>query len=134
MFIDSAVQFNNHFLEMFDQDPTFRVSEMKQMAKTAIMYDIETRQMTSKPRRFTLVVVQREDDPVGPDPLSFQFGFNVCGLVTLLYDTKCIVCKREGAEVKVCNQCHIARYCSKECQKADWKCHKKMCRKVKSSR
>ena len=35
----------------------------------------------------------------------------------------CIVCKNE--DVKSCSRCHLISYCSKECQKSDWKRHKK---------
>ena len=37
--------------------------------------------------------------------------------------------KRFGQEMKRCSRCKSVRYCSAECQKADWKNHKKECRK-----
>ncbi|VDB90042.1 unnamed protein product [Peniophora sp. CBMAI 1063] len=39
-------------------------------------------------------------------------------------------CDREespSGALRACSQCHAARYCSSECQKADWKAHKKSC-------
>ena len=33
------------------------------------------------------------------------------------------------ADVKVCGKCKCSRYCSRECQVADWKKHKKVCEK-----
>lgn len=32
------------------------------------------------------------------------------------------------AKMKTCSGCRVARYCSRECQKADWKTHKQECR------
>lgn len=42
----------------------------------------------------------------------------------------CANCKKTEAEVpnmKRCAKCHTTPYCSRECQKADWKNHKKQC-------
>ncbi|CAN0478200.1 unnamed protein product, partial [Ectocarpus sp. 8 AP-2014] len=33
---------------------------------------------------------------------------------------------------KRCSQCHAVGYCSRECQKADWKKHRKACSAVNS--
>jgi hypothetical protein len=35
-------------------------------------------------------------------------------------------CASEEAS-SVCAQCHAVRYCSRECQRADWKAHKPAC-------
>jgi hypothetical protein len=42
-----------------------------------------------------------------------------------------MVCGRCGMQgkLKMCSTCKKAFYCSKECQQADWKEHKKMCKK-----
>ena len=36
----------------------------------------------------------------------------------------------EVKELQKCGRCLIAKYCSKNCQKADWKEHKKYCRHI----
>ena len=38
----------------------------------------------------------------------------------------CFVCQKENP--KTCTNCHSVSYCSKDCQKSDWKRHKKECR------
>ncbi|XP_071160664.1 uncharacterized protein [Mytilus edulis] len=40
-------------------------------------------------------------------------------------DRGCFVCGK--GEAKRCSTCKQVLYCSKKCQKADWKTHKKMC-------
>ena len=40
----------------------------------------------------------------------------------------CVVCLQD--ESKTCSRCHSEYYCSKECQKADWKNHKQICKQV----
>ena len=32
-----------------------------------------------------------------------------------------------GNDLKFCARCHVTPYCSKECQKSNWKAHKKIC-------
>ena len=42
----------------------------------------------------------------------------------------CAMCNREpskGEELKRCSCCHIMRYCSVECQRKDWMCHRFAC-------
>ncbi|RUS25644.1 hypothetical protein BC938DRAFT_471847 [Jimgerdemannia flammicorona] len=45
----------------------------------------------------------------------------------------CAACKRSSAEggggLQLCSGCNSVLYCSKECQRADWKTHKLACRK-----
>ncbi|KAK3681644.1 putative MYND domain protein [Podospora appendiculata] len=44
----------------------------------------------------------------------------------------CASCKKSPPEVtlKHCAKCSITDYCSRDCQKADWKAHKKICGKA----
>ncbi|KAL6715380.1 hypothetical protein ACLMJK_006341 [Lecanora helva] len=39
----------------------------------------------------------------------------------------CDQCGLDGVEMKLCQRCRVARYCNRECQKAAWKEHKKVC-------
>ncbi|VDC00689.1 unnamed protein product [Peniophora sp. CBMAI 1063] len=41
---------------------------------------------------------------------------------------KCFKSVEEGVALKICTTCRRVRYCSAECQKADWKSHKSMCK------
>lgn len=42
-------------------------------------------------------------------------------------DIRCNSCSKT-VDLKLCSRCHGVNYCSKICQKADWKNHKSMCR------
>ena len=52
--------------------------------------------------------------------------------------TKCNGCSKDevelGKTLKQCAKCGSARYCSRECQKTDWKEHKKVCSSNAGSR
>ncbi|KAI0485771.1 putative MYND domain protein [Xylaria cf. heliscus] len=41
----------------------------------------------------------------------------------------CNTCKKASSELKRCAKCTTTLYCSRDCQKADWKTHKKICGK-----
>jgi hypothetical protein len=41
---------------------------------------------------------------------------------------KCTNVEKHPREFKICTRCHVATYCSKKCQKEDWKAgHKRIC-------
>ena len=43
-------------------------------------------------------------------------------------NTKCWSCGKEEEEIKKCSKCKFAKYCSRECQRSDWKqIHKELC-------
>ncbi|KAG5928042.1 hypothetical protein E4U53_002767 [Claviceps sorghi] len=44
---------------------------------------------------------------------------------------ECIICKKSSPEVNIkrCAKCSVTPYCSRDCQKADWKAHRKICGK-----
>lgn len=44
------------------------------------------------------------------------------------YHKICVNCGTKSENMKKCSQCKSARYCSSECQRADWKKHKKICK------
>lgn len=51
--------------------------------------------------------------------------------------TACASCKKDRSALpnplKICSRCGGPRYCSQECQKSDWKQHKKVCKPSNSS-
>lgn len=51
-------------------------------------------------------------------------------------DTKwCHKCVKSDLDSRllVCSQCHMVRYCSKECQSADWEDHKRFCKTLSTT-
>lgn len=137
MFIDNSKEFQEVFLQYFDQG--LRISEFKQMAKMGVVItegEGVPRDIQFRERQFTLVVHQPLDasrlEPF-PDPMAFQFSFIVNGMVTLVHNNLCISCKQRK-ETKICQDCGLARYCGKACQQADWRLHKFLCKKAKKSK
>jgi len=46
---------------------------------------------------------------------------------------KCAVCGKEEAKLR-CSKCQSMHYCGKDCQRQDWRCHKKWCTSDESVR
>lgn len=46
----------------------------------------------------------------------------------------CMKCDASDRPTKRCSGCNFAHYCGKECQRADWKSHKKLCNSVRVSK
>jgi MYND finger len=54
--------------------------------------------------------------------------FAVSYLETVGRDPKCSVCRGKGKpKLLTCTACKAVKYCSKDCQKKDWKVHKQRC-------
>ena len=47
---------------------------------------------------------------------------------SLLYKTRCVATGKP--KLLLCTACKHTNYCSTECQKADWKGHKRMCKEI----
>ena len=138
MFIDNSREFQEVFKSYFDQG--LRISEFKNMAKMGVVItqteEGAPRDIQFRERQFTLVVHQPLDESRCegfPDPMAFQFSFVVNGMVTLVHNNLCISCKQRK-ETKICKDCGLARYCGLECQQADWRLHKLLCKKAKKSK
>lgn len=43
----------------------------------------------------------------------------------------CVACEKPGYNLLRCKECLVQWYCSKECQRADWKVHKPYCKQLK---
>lgn len=48
-------------------------------------------------------------------------------------DLKCEICGK-SEDIKRCAKCKVVAYCSRECQKSDWKKHKKICPQLAAQR
>lgn len=68
------------------------------------------------------------------DPITL--GLTATGLMTVETDAKMDVCEYDGCmtpmgrhyhKMRSCADCRLVRYCSRQCQKSDWKAHKKNC-------
>jgi TPR repeat protein len=42
-------------------------------------------------------------------------------------DDSCIICNNSNIKLYICGRCNVNIYCSYNCQKIDWKNHKKSC-------
>ena len=49
------------------------------------------------------------------------------GLLLSRVKEDCMVCQQAGRRVLYCGRCEIVCYCSRKCQKRDWKRHKELC-------
>jgi MYND finger len=63
---------------------------------------------------------------MGPSPQAFPDRRHKCA--------KCGVEAPAGKEVKKYQKCMMATYCSRECQRAHWRKHKKVCKTIAAKR
>jgi len=49
-----------------------------------------------------------------------------------MQEEKCQLCGANGDNVKLkkCTSCHSVNYCNTQCQRADWKSHRVICRRI----
>ncbi|KZS87376.1 hypothetical protein SISNIDRAFT_491139 [Sistotremastrum niveocremeum HHB9708] len=83
---------------------------------------------------------ERGGTPLGPSGLGMKFfdaSPNASFVKTTVLDAtsrrrmhlyNCSWCLNPSAVMRKCAVCGSARYCDKECQKRDWKAHKKVCK------
>ena len=68
----------------------------------------------------------RFTDPTKEEPYNVRLLYaSQCGNRS---DLKCNYLPSSEGELMICSKCHVVRYCSRECQKRDWKVHKKICK------
>jgi hypothetical protein len=78
-------------------------------------------------------ICQKRGDPLGVAPTSADVPALSTQLdrAVLLHRGEvvysCQCCKRETDEWSVCGRCKRVKYCSKQCQRADWRQHKSQC-------
>jgi hypothetical protein len=67
------------------------------------------------------------------DPLTdVQPQANMLQAVLSFTTLECARCKKFSTDVlQVCSRCRLAHYCSRECQKSDWKFHKVCCKRLR---
>lgn len=65
-----------------------------------------------------------------PDPSSTKLSEDDFQMLLEVGGNACDYCGKPDAKLSVCARCKMVFYCSKECQKKEWKLgHKKFCRK-----
>jgi hypothetical protein len=65
------------------------------------------------------------------DPLD-QSSFGPAKHAPVQKKDSCLICGKhaqpDGLDLMTCSRCHEAKYCSRDCQRADWKKHKGVCK------
>ncbi|KAF8964579.1 ankyrin repeat-containing domain protein [Flammula alnicola] len=86
----------------------------------------------------------KEADGVTPRTSMLSFGPQItatvqkwvrrrAGAEAPRVEKRCDYCGRMDAPLKNCSKCHVARYCSVECQRKAWSEHKKTCQSFSTS-
>jgi hypothetical protein len=80
---------------------------------------------------FSIPYVEKCEKPIGR--LGTEYGTQMATAAAAGMD-ECRVCGRDKARngtsgLLICGRCRRIKYCSRECQREDWKEHKKWCAK-----
>ena len=71
---------------------------------------------------------QNPDAGAADQPLTKAAKGKTKGVKGVALALACCHCGKSGAKLLTCGQCHRARYCDRECQRRDWKRHRRACR------
>lgn len=76
-----------------------------------------------------------QDNLFDADPEDLPVHHALLQTVLSFTTRTCLSCRAASTEVrtalKVCSQCKMAWSCNRECQQANWKHHKKVCKKIR---
>jgi hypothetical protein len=133
-----------HFLTSYEDvlfyhvdSDDFRNANVDEFQSEALSFTAQGLQMLAVlPRtygetRFNLILFQHPSSRMNPCKLAFNCSRAFCGLSYLVKKNICWGCKKHTKSV--CAGCHIATYCSKDCQKTHFPMHKKFCKMVRKS-
>jgi hypothetical protein len=69
----------------------------------------------------------KEFDTLPEDQRQCLFETLIKKLTKPIMKNQCFCCGKQEIKLQKCGKCEIVYYCSRECQKNDWKNHKKDC-------
>ena len=64
---------------------------------------------------------------------TLQAAHSTAGRAQVSPKSTCDACAQNAAGLRMCSRCKLASYCSRECQVAHWKEHKRVCQPAASS-
>lgn len=97
-----------------------------------VIYDKDGENVTISPS----VILRAIKDIAAGDEILYDYGYSE--LITKTLEINLIDLRPEGYDAcfscgakkwQRCNQCYVARYCSRECLRKDWPYHKHLCKK-----
>ncbi len=122
-----------------DPEKYYEMDENKTFKENVINFKRETREIQGlgKPWKCEVAFSKKEEDNDNKSSSESIFSKkeedndnkSSSEPIDRAFYKSCCVCKKviETYQIKRCSNCKMAYYCSKECQKKDWKEHKKFC-------
>lgn len=68
---------------------------------------------------------------VDPDPALLP-NWSLFQTLLSFSSLQCAHCQNISTDLNCCSRCHMAHYCSRECQKKNWTMHKHCCKKLRA--
>ena len=141
---DTIIHFHNKTVKSNKYNNTsMGIMIHNEMALVQIIYFVESHRERLILQKFSKMVCDANDESykkTGKVPF-IALSININDQVIFLpYDfhsikskpdilTYCINCMKDSKEIKLqsCSKCHLAQYCSVDCQRKNWKEHKELC-------